>query len=103
MKQISPWVHRRTLELIYKPHLDYGDIIYDVPDKDNNTLFSKTSNSLAMRKVESVQYEAAIVVSGARHGTSRDKLNSDLGLEFLYQRRSYRRFSVHYIKTLLTT
>ena len=70
MKQLSPWVPRRPLEEIYKlyvwPHLDYGDTIYAISNKNS------PSKNLAMMKVESVQYEAAIVVSGARPGTSRD-------------------------------
>ena len=36
MKQLFPYVPRRTLEEIYKlyvrPHIDYGDIIYHIPD-----------------------------------------------------------------------
>ena len=36
MKQLLPYVPRRTLEEIYKlyvrPHIDYGDIIYHIPD-----------------------------------------------------------------------
>ena len=45
---------------IYKsPHLGYGDVVYDQP-----------SNKLFCRKFESVQYNAALAISGAIKGSS---------------------------------
>ena len=49
-----------------------------------------------MARVESVQYEAACVVSGAWRGSSRDKLYNDLGWESLYHRRNLRRLCIFY-------
>jgi hypothetical protein len=43
MQQLSKWVPRRSLEEIYKlyvrPHLDYGDIIFDVADLNKTSIF----------------------------------------------------------------
>ena len=45
------------------PHLDYSDVIYDQPE---NELFSS--------QIESVQYNASLVSTGAIRGTSQEKL-----------------------------
>ena len=49
---------RSSLLTIYKsfvrPHLDYGDVIYDQPN-----------NSCLSDKIESVQYNAALAITGA--------------------------------------
>ena len=85
MKQLFPYVPRRTLEEIHKlharPHLDYGDIIYHIPKKDSHVFGSVDDNiNPLMAQVESVQHEeAAHIVSGAWKGTSRTKLYADLG------------------------
>ena len=65
-----------------RPHLDYGDVIYDKP---NNVRFSD--------KIESLQYNAALAITGAIRGTSREKLYHELGLESLNSRRWFRRLS----------
>ena len=53
-----------------RPHLDYGDIIYHQP---NNGSFCQ--------KIESIQYQAALAITGAIHGTSQAKLYKELGIE----------------------
>ena len=69
-----------SLLTIYKsfirPLLDYVHVIYDQP--------SKASIS---KKIESVQYNAALAITGAIKGSSREKLYQELGLEYLYRRR----------------
>ena len=54
---------RTSLLTIYKsfvrPHLDYGDVIYDQPN-----------NSSLSDKIESVQYNAVLAITGAIRGTS---------------------------------
>ena len=71
---------------IYKTFLrspfDYGDIIYDQPQ-----------NESFCEKLESVQYKAALAITGAIQGTSRDKIYHELGLEPLKSRRWYKRLS----------
>ena len=61
-------------------HLDYGDIIYD--DACNETLH---------QKLESIQYNACLALSGATRGLSREKLYHELGLEFLQCQHWYRK------------
>ena len=101
MKQLFSYVPRSTLEQIYKlyvrPHLDYGDVIYHIPDKDSSDFSSpNTSVNPLMDRIESIQYNAARVTSGAWKGTSRDKLYNDLGWESLYHRRNARRLIMLY-------
>ena len=80
---------RFSLLTIYKsfvrPHLDYGDVIYDQPN-----------NSSLSDKIESVQYNAVLAITGAIRGTSREKLYQELGLEFLRNRKWLRRMSYLY-------
>ena len=52
-------------------------------------------------KIESVQYNAALAITGAIRGTSKEKLYQELGLEFLKDRRWLRRMSYLY-KTIST-
>ena len=66
-------------KLYVRPHLDYGDIIYHRLDPDHKLDFTK--------KLESTQYSAALPVSGAWRGTSRQKLYDELGWESLYHRK----------------
>ena len=80
MKRLSLILSRKSLLTIYKsfvrPNLDYADIIYDKP-----------FNESFKRKIEMVQYKAALVITGAIKGTSRDRLYQELGLESLADRR----------------
>ena len=43
-----------------------------------------------------MQYKAALAITGAIQGTSRDKLNQELGLESLKGRRWYKRLCCMY-------
>ena len=65
-----------ALLTIYKsfvrPHLDYGDIIYDQPQ-----------NEPFCNKLESILHNAALAITGAICGPSKTKLYKELGLEFL--------------------
>ena len=80
---------RHSLLTIYKsfirPHLDYGDIIYDQP---NNQAFSN--------KLEVVQYNAALAITGTIRGTSKTKVYQELGLESLKSHRWFRRLCYLY-------
>ena len=64
-------------------HLDYGDIIYHKYDPDLRLDLTK--------RLEQTQYSAALAVTGAWRGTSRQRLFNELGWENLYDRRWYRR------------
>ena len=84
IKRLSQTLPRKSLLSIYKcfvrSYLDYCDIIYDKP---NNEIFKS--------KLESVQYNAALAITGAIRGTSMQKLLDELGLELLSERRWYRK------------
>ena len=67
-------------KVFLKPLFDYGDIIYDQPQ-----------NESFCEKLESVQYKAALAITGTIQGTSREKLYQELGLESLKSRRWYKR------------
>ena len=80
MKKLSLTLSRNSLLTIYKTFvraiLDYADIIYDKPLTES---FED--------KLEMVQYNAALVITSACKGTSRDCIYRELGLEFLAERR----------------
>ena len=86
---MQTFLPRNSLLTIYKsfirPLLDYADMIYDQP---SNASFSK--------RIESVQCNAAIAITGAIIGSSREKLYQELGLEYLYRRRWARRLCLLY-------
>ena len=74
---------RTSLITIYKlfarPHLDYGDIIYD-----------QTFNESFHQRIESIKHNAAVAITGVIRGTSSEKLYQELGLESLRSRRYLR-------------
>ena len=84
IKKLRYSLPRKSLVTIYKaflrPLIDYGDIIYDQPQ-----------NESFCEKLESVQYKAALAITGAIQGTSREKIYQELGLESLKNRRWYKR------------
>ena len=80
IKKLRYSLPQKSLITIYKvflrPLIDYGDIIYDQPQHDS---FSE--------KLESIQYKAALAITGAIQGTLRDKIYQELGFESLKSRR----------------
>ena len=101
MKQLKNWVSHNVLEVIYKlyvrPHIEYGDMIYDVSVPDKVSIFNIENNNATSKKVESIQYEAARIVSGAWKTTSINKLYTNLGWESLSDRRTFRKLSLFMI------
>ena len=80
IRKLRHTLPRNSLITIYKvflrPLIDYGDIIYDQP-----------SNDSFCEKLESIQYKAALAITGAIQETSRDWIYAELGLESLKDRR----------------
>ena len=74
-----------TYKSFIRPHLDYGDIIYD----------QAYSTSLH-QKLELLQYNACLAITGAIRGTSSKKLHEELGLESLQLRRWFRKLFFFY-------
>ena len=99
LRFLSGYLPRHTLDKLYKlyvrPHLDYDDVIYHIPPKVCDFTGGTTLSNL-MEKLESVQYSAALAVTGAWRGTSRENLYLDLGWESLSLRRWSRRLVLFY-------
>ena len=65
--------------------VDYGDVLYD-----------QTVNSSFHAKMESIQYNACLAITGAIRGTSREEIYQELELESLQIRRWYRKLCLFY-------
>ena len=80
---------RHSLITIYKTfirsHLDYGDAIYD-----------HAFNESFHQRLECIQYNAAIAITGAIRETSSEKIFQELGLETLKSRRWFRKLYLFY-------
>ena len=67
LRKLHNILPRPVLLTIYKsfirPHLDYGGIIYD-----------QVYNALFHQKLELLQYNACLAITGVIRGTSREKL-----------------------------
>ena len=89
LRKLSNLLPRQALVTIYKsfirPHLDCGDVLYD-----------QAFNNSFQAKMESIQYNACLAITGAIPGTSREKIYQDLGLESLQLRRWYRKLCLFY-------
>ena len=77
--RLHRYLPRNSLLTIYKafirPHLDYGDVLYDYP-----------GDASFVQKLEYVQYNASLAITGCFQGMSRDKFHSGLGLDSLADR-----------------
>ena len=73
LRKLHNVLPRPALITIYKafirPHLDYGAILYD-----------QTYNMSFHQKLESIQYNACLAITGAIRGTSKEKLYQEIGL-----------------------
>ena len=80
---------RSALLTIYRtfvrPHLGYGGIIYE-----------KAYNSSFHQKIQSIQYNVCLVITGAIRGTSKEKLYIELDLESLQLCRWFRKLCYLY-------
>ena len=80
---------RASLVNIYRafvrPHLDYGDIIYD-----------NSSNAKFSEMIQSVQYNAALASTDAICGTSRENYTKNWVFESLHDRRWFRKLCFYY-------
>ena len=89
LRKLRKLLTRPPLLTIYKsfirPHIDYGDIIYD-----------KAYNSSFHQNLEKIQYNSTLAITGAIRGTSKEKLYQELGLESLEKRRWYRKLCYFY-------
>ena len=74
--KLHNFLPRAALITIYKAfirhHLGYGDILYD-----------QAYNMSFYQKLESIQYNACLAITGAIRGTSKEKPYQEIRLEFL--------------------
>ena len=89
LKKLSGFLPRHSLITLYKsfirPHLDYTDIIYD-----------QTKNLSLCNKIETCQYNAALAITGAIRGSSKERLYQELGFEYLSSRSWLRKLCTFY-------
>ena len=80
--KLQNFLSRTALTTLYKafvcPHLDYGNIIYD-----------QVHNASFHQRLESLQNNTCLAITGAIRGSSREKLYQELGFESLQERRWY--------------
>ena len=90
LRKLSTALPRQSVLINYisiiRPHVDYGDVVID----DQPVIYD-----------ESVQYKAALAITGAIQGSPREELYQELSLEYLHQGRWSRRF-VYYIWFFIT-
>ena len=89
LRKLQHILPSHALITIYKsfirPYLDYGDILY-----------GKVFNASFHQKIESVQYNACLAITGAIRGSSREKNYQKLGLVSLQHRRWYQKLCYFY-------
>ena len=89
LHKLQNLLSRSTLITIYKafvrPHLDYGDILYD-----------QTCNSSLHEKLESIQYNACLALTRATRGSSKEKIYQELCFESLRVRRWHKKYYLFY-------
>ena len=89
LRKLHNFLPRAAFITIYKafirPHLDYGDILYD-----------QAYNMSFHQKLESSQYNARLAITGTIRGTSIEKLYQERGLESLQLCRWYRKLGMFY-------
>ena len=89
IKHLSVHFLRKSLLTIYKSfvrrHLDYGNMLY------NNSV-----NESLIDKLEKVQYQACLAITGTIQDTSHESLYKELGQRSLQSRRLYRKMIFFY-------
>ena len=77
LKHLSKFLPLKTLDQMHKAlvrsHLDYRDIIYHIPPVLNQPPLELSINA-SMEKVERIQYQSALAITGTWQGSSRTKL-----------------------------
>ena len=81
-KYVSRDVRDQIYKLYVRPHIDYGDIIYHKHDPEFTHDVTK--------RLERIQYSAALAVNGAWRDTNIDRLYEELSWESLYYHRCSR-------------
>ena len=89
LRKLQKILPKPPLITIYKSfirsHLNFGDFIYD-----------QVYNVSIHQKIERIQYNVALAITGAIRGTSREKLYHELGFKSFVSRRWYRKLCCSY-------
>ena len=89
IRKLNKALPQHSIIAIYKsfvrPHLGYGYIIYDQPNKENLN-----------QKIERIQYNATLAITGAIKGAYQGRLYSEWDPESLKFKRWFRKRSVFY-------
>ena len=89
LQKLRHYIPRQSLVTLYKlfirSYLDFADVIYDQP-----------TNKSFCDKLESLQYNAVLAITGLISGTSKEKLYKELRLDYLSSRRWFKRLSMFY-------
>ena len=89
IRKLQNLLPRTALVTLHKafvrPHIDYGNIIYD-----------QAHNASFHQKLESLQYNACLAITGAIHSSSMETKYQELGFESLQQHRWYRKLCSFY-------
>ena len=75
----------RICKAFIRPHLDYWDVVFD-----------QAFNNSVRKRLESIQYNTTLAITGAIRGTSKEKLYQELGFESLQSRRWFQKLSFFY-------
>ena len=91
LNSVLPFLSLKQMYIaLVRSHLEYCDIIFHIPPKIHPPPLGMSLHD-HMEKIEKVQYQAGLAVTGAWQGTSRIKLYEQLGWESLSDRRICRR------------
>ena len=91
LNSVLPFLSLKQMYIaLVRSHLEYCDVIFHIPPKIHPPPLGMSLHD-HMEKLEKVQYQAALAVTGAWQGTSRTKLYEELGWESLSDRRICRR------------
>ena len=87
LKKLTNYLLRYFLVTLYKVFIrpDYADVISDKPNNMN-----------IYDKIESLQYDAALAITGVIRGSSKENLYQELGFEYLSSRRLFRKLCLFY-------
>ena len=81
LQNITPKISLLAIYKIFiRPNLDYGD-----------TIFHQTNNGSICQEIASIQYQAALAITGAIHETSQLKSYKELEIESMKFRQWFRR------------
>ena len=93
LRYLSKYMPLQTLDQMYnifvRPHFDYCDVIYHIPQL-LNPFDSTITLSSSMETIEN-QYQVALAITGGWQGSDRNELYDGLGCESLSDGRWSRR------------